>query len=606
MIYLVTILLLNFNLSKGLTQKQDFPNVNSISQNRIHFLKDSILENPYWHPEMTIKPEQYWNCEGVISNRNRNRLGESNIQSGLQYHLMCQSLAGLANRAVQQGKSKIGIWFNDPENRISYKVSKKALENLGIKELGLKSGLALVTDYYSPEAKVTSQLKNSINGFVLTDIEKNPESNLVASVAAHVYNSIIVDVRDQLYYEKVGYKMTYDARNKSTKEAWAEFKDKCNNKGLVIMPLQTGELREFAIANDLFVLNLKTKSNSIQNLDLLKEILKWLSPNSPVYGWEQGIGEDSFVDLISKSGNIMIPYDWAYNYSLTSILYKERQPGKVKSVNPKKIDFDAKNKKYVSFYLSDGDNVQWMMNSFSGSDYYSHPEAINMKMSFGVPVDNLSMIAPAMCQNLFDKQGLGTSIVQTFGGGYHYADLFGINTNRSKSLKKIAKYTAFHMKNHGIKVLALIAKKNRSAAAKQAYQAYISANDALEGVVSVQYSPYAGGEGEIMWFKNGKGIEIPVITVKYSIWDFGNTNKEREGAPDYIAEKLNYENAKEPFSLVAVHAWSKFSENNIGAGAVKLCANKLDKNIEIVNIEELIWRIRMKYQPEQTKIIINL
>ena len=139
MIYLFTILLLNFNLSKNLTQKQDFSNVNPILQNRIHFLKDSILENPYWYPEMTIKPEQYWNCEGVISNINRNRLGETNIQSGLQYHLMCQSFAGLSNRAVQQGKSKIGIWFNDPENRDSYKVSKKALEKLGIKELGLKS-----------------------------------------------------------------------------------------------------------------------------------------------------------------------------------------------------------------------------------------------------------------------------------------------------------------------------------------------------------------------------------------------------------------------------------------------------------------------------------
>ena len=606
MISLFAFLALNFDLNKCLIQNQYYSKDYSISPNATQYQKDSILDNPYWHPEMTVKPEQYWNCENVISNRNRNRLGESNIQSGLQYHLMCQSLAGLANRAVQQGKSKIGVWFNDPENRVSYKVSKMALENLGIKELGLKSGLALATDDYGSRVKIPSQLKSIINGFVLTDIEKNPESNLVASVAAHVYNSIIVDVRDQLYYEKAGYKITYDARNKSTKEAWAEFKDKCNNKGLIIMPIQTGELREFAIANDLFVLNLNSQSNRLQNLDLLKEILKWLSPNSPVYGWEKGIGEDSFVDLISKSGNIMIPYDWAYNSSLTSILYSERQPGKVKSVNPKKIDFEDKDKKYVSFYLSDGDNVQWMMNSFSGTDYYAHPESINMKMSFGLAVDNLSMIAPSMCHYLFDKQGLGTSIVQTFGGAYNYADIFGINTDRSKSLERIANYTAFHMKNYGIKVLALIAKNNRSAAAKQAYQAYISANEALEGIVSVQYSPYAGGEGAIMWFKNSKGIKIPVITVKYSIWDFGKINKEREGAPDYIAKKLNDQNYKEPFSLVAVHAWSKFSENNIGAGAVKLCANELDNNIEIVNVEELIWRIRMKYQPEQTKKIINL
>ena len=86
-------------------------------------------------------------------------------------------------------------------------------------------------------------------------------------------------------------------------------KDKCSNKALVIMPVQTGELREFAIKNELFVLNLnKRQGTSIagQNTALLKEILAWLEPNAPVYGWEQGVSEDAFVDLVSKSGH---PHD---------------------------------------------------------------------------------------------------------------------------------------------------------------------------------------------------------------------------------------------------------------------------------------------------------
>ena len=63
---------------------------------------------------------------------------------------------------------------------------------------------------------------------------------------------LIVDVRDKEYYEEAGYTMKYDARSKTTAQAWAEFKDKCSNKALVIMPVQTGELREFAIKNELF------------------------------------------------------------------------------------------------------------------------------------------------------------------------------------------------------------------------------------------------------------------------------------------------------------------------------------------------------------------
>jgi len=68
-----------------------------------------------------------------------------------------------------------------------------------------------------------------------------------------------------------------------------------------------------------------------QNTALLKEILAWLEPNAPVYGWEQGVSEDAFVDLVSKSGHPMIPCDWSYNHSLTSLLYSQRQKSREES-----------------------------------------------------------------------------------------------------------------------------------------------------------------------------------------------------------------------------------------------------------------------------------
>jgi len=70
-------------------------------------------EGQYWHPESKIKPALYWNCVEVIPIGNINALGESEKIRGLQYHLLAQSIAGLSNRAVEEGKSQVGVWLHD-------------------------------------------------------------------------------------------------------------------------------------------------------------------------------------------------------------------------------------------------------------------------------------------------------------------------------------------------------------------------------------------------------------------------------------------------------------------------------------------------------------
>lgn len=176
------------------------------------------------------------------------------------------------------------------------------------------------------------------------------------------------------------------------------------------------------------------------------------------------------------------------------------------------------------------------------------------------------------------------------------------------------------MRQHRVKILGLVAKDVDSDAAKEAYAEYIAANDQLEGIVVIQYSPYAGGEGQIMWFENTKGYKIPVVTVRYSIWNFGQNNQEREGTPAYIASKINSDSRENPFTVVSVHAWSKFTDTGgsddpvaeaaeggevVGAGAAKLCMGRLNSDVKVVNLQELIWRIRMYYEPEQTLEILS-
>ncbi|MEI3458122.1 MAG: hypothetical protein V8R28_14890 [Bacteroides cellulosilyticus] len=565
------------------------------------FVPDGKL---YSMPEMKKKPRKFWTCTGVVSIDNRNSINETETMQGLQYHLLCQSLAGLTNRMVEEGKSDVAVWLYDHGGKASYKVSKQALEDMGICEQGVQNGLELACSDYESVDGLRLQLKGFFDGYVLTDVKNNPESGIVASVASHVYNSIIVDVRDKEYFEKAGYSMKYDATHKTTLDAWHEFKDKCNNEALVIMPVQTGELREFAIKNNLFVLNLNKKQGdprSGQNVDLLEEVLAWLQPNVPVYGWEQGVSEDQFVARISKNGHPMIPCDWSYNHSLTSLLYTERQqPVQAQSFNPKLIDFDKK-RNYVSFFLSDGDNIQWMMQDFATS-FYDVPEAIEVKMSYGLPVSTLSMMAPAQLHNLMNLRRDECSVLEMLGGGYYYIDTYSQNNNRNDNLKIAAERLAVSMRRYHVGLLGVMAMDVKSAASREAYQAFVDANDRLEGIIALQYSPYAGGGGEVFWVTNKNGYDIPVITVRYSLWD---RIHEREGSPDFIASKLKAEAQVESFSAICVHAWSRFEGNAHGAAAARLCAGKLDGRFEVVNMQELVWRLRMSRHPEQTLEYLN-
>ncbi len=574
----------------------------------------------YYMPQMSVKPERFFSCVEVLGVGSRNDVNPSEQarHRGLQYHLLCQSLAGLNNRAVEMGKASVAIWLHDHEGRDSYKLSRQALIDMGISEIGMQSGLELAENSYSE-----GNPKDQISGYVLTDLRNNIESGVVAAVASHVYNAIIIDKQYENEYTDT-YKLLYDASSKTTADAWREFKDKCSNKGLVIMPANTGELREMAIRNGYFVLNLlKEPGNPAagKNTGLLKEILAWLAPDAPVFGWEQGVGEDEFVNPVSKSDHPMIPCDWSYNHSLTSLVYSERQSASLaKIVNPQFINYDKK-KNYVSFFLSDGDNVQWMMNDFKNG-YYTVPEAEEVKMTFGMPASVLPMLAPAQFDNLMGAQNKSCTVMEMLGGGYYYVDNYGSDGNRGQSLETAAERLAAHMRQHRIKILGVMAKEDvKSAAAMEAYQAYVDANDQLEGIVALQYSPYACGAGEILWVTNKDGYDIPVITVKYSLWNFGDRNDAREGTPSYIAGLLKDEAQEESFSAICVHAWSSFSDYGVtddplaenetkgglnGAKAAKLCMGHLDENFEAVNMQELVWRIRMSARPEQTRRYLGI
>ena len=71
------------------------------------------------------------------------------------------------------------------------------------------------------------------------------------------------------------------------------------------------------------------------------------------------------------------------------------------------------------------------------------------------------------------------------GGGYYYVDNYSENGDRAKNLKVVAERLSAHMRQHRVKLLGVMAMNVKSEAAKEAFQAYVDANDQLEGIVAL-------------------------------------------------------------------------------------------------------------------------
>ena len=582
-------------------------------------------QGQYWHPDvMSRLPNMSYELYATwLGSRNDPNVPGGDISGGggfgLQYHLLCQSLNGINDQAVSAGTVTTGMWMDAGNSIPSYKEARKYAGMAGPSFVVWAGNMLTNPGFLPLDGGVMNTLGRK---YVLTDVRGNPESSIVAVVASHVHKAIIVDVRDRAFFDNNGFVMVYDASAKTTLDSWKEFKGNCSTKALVVMPAQTGELADFAIANNLFVINLNKKNGTAsggQNTALFKEVLASLQPNSPVYGWEPGVGEDEFVNLVSKSGNMMVAIG-EFNLPYISYNYKTRQkPILANVLDPHDIDY-TKDKKFVSFYLSDGAHAGWMMNGFV-ENYYTDPKISDAKMSFGITASNISMIAPLQFEKIINLQNKKSSLIESFGGGYYYSDDFGQSKNRKDVLQSLAQKVGAHMRQHGIKILEQIAHDPKSVAAKEAYQAFVDANSQLEGIVAIQYAPsYAAGGGEIMWVTNKEGFDIPIITVRYSIWNFGQQNMQRDGSPTFVAHKLKAEPASTKFSAVIVHAWSSFNDTGVsedesaenasggtfrGASAAEMCARRLDDKYEVVNMQEMIWRIRMQHSPEQTKKYLN-
>ena len=557
-----------------------------------------------------MPPDRWWPAQKAPRGVIRTPLGRPADQ------MLTQSLAGLAARAVNEGKLDEMVWIvaggPDYDEWYAGMIKRLKLEERGtlavwdlaerFKQKGIYKGYILYR-FDTSEGRLWRERPNC------------DESVNVATTLAGLMDAILIDESQEKQAQRLGLAKLFDARGKDMAWCFDKYHEQLSRSILLTGEPKWANNRAMTIAQ---------RGAAVWGIgETTNKAAEWVNPPAPATGWNAG-DEFKQTDLLSEYGQFQGASTSAWNLEILSAGTDKAAVPKIKSLDPRTIDWNDK-RHLASFMMSDGDNLSWLMKGFFSEPYWDNPA--NGKFPFGweACLCHLAQLCPEALQRLARTQPEGTTLIEP-AGGYAYADLLAHKRpNRPEVLARLGRLISAQLAKTGGRVMRLICKDVLSEDAKEAFEIYAREIEPLAGIVVIQYSPYEGGHGRVFWVKNRKGIEIPVVTLTHSIWN--HARWPTGGTPAKVARMINESTEHARFSFVSVHAWSWFKEapgtderaeemaqegdelKTTGAARgltpVSWCVGRLSPQVKVVSPEELIWRLRMEHNPDETRKLLN-
>lgn len=521
------------------------------------------------------------------------------------------SLAGIAARAVNEGRHDELLWVGGGR-RLSDEWSQWTAEAHAMEERP-QAGLW--------EAAEVLQRAGLLRGFVLyrhDDSDGRPfheregidESvNAATVLAAAAGDLMLVEESLRADAEAIGLPLVEDARGMTQEEALQREDARLSRRGVVVMDPKSPNLRDFAIAHRLPT----TYGVGEDFLDALRRS----EPNALVQGWNLG-DESMHTQPPTRLGLVQTASNWAWNLVFTMAGADAIPPAPPPApVFPEEAPPAGG---YAAYMVSDGDNVQFATGGFFDESYWGSPLRGAIPIGWTFCGIHLAQSSPATLARVFETMTPNDTLVE-FSGGYFYPDLFATEReDRRAALEVHARMLGHRMAQSGSRVLTFICKDVAAEESLEAYQLFADHIPDLVGMIAVQYAPYNGGHGEIFWIESAQGDRVPVLTPRFTIWQ--RAGWRGGGTPAHIANLVNEhaeasaQAGETAFSLVAVHAWSRFQDiegddpraENIAEDAppevaergraglepISWSMRRLDDSIKLVTPKEMLWRIRQE------------
>ena len=417
--------------------------------------------------------------------------------------------------------------------------------------------------------------KDLLDGYILASSDPESESGSVAVSLAGLLNAAIVTPENESLCKNLGMKRLLDVSSKN--DAWlrsSEYWNKLNKDIAIEQPLKMApKLVDYAVMSHAYF-SFYNGHNSNEH----KEKYSFLNSNGIVFGYNNTLGEYDTVASFSSANLQMIPSDHACNLSTLSGFRRntlEQKTAEVSGETSKKVHT-------VCIIMSDGDNVQWMMNNFTTSEkWFANKNRGSFCMGWGLPATAIDLTAP-MTEYLYDKMTEKDEFIMQLGGlGYTFPSRWS-NAARAEMAKKLAEY----MRRTDLHYAEILDDNGMSARALSEF----TKQDGIDGLFYIDYSNYAGKNGDIIW-----SSDKPIVAARYRLW--ANTS---DGSIDAISRAVNRASTDpakiDSYSFIIVHAWSGMSGIHLAEGgntmdAVTKLIEAFDDDVDVVTPSEFMSRI---------------
>jgi hypothetical protein len=489
----------------------------------------------------------------LVSNRSSDPRPLSNAEQ-----LLFSALQGLANRG-SAGFGRAGVYcLSDNFNDLAF---QPTAAELWLEQIGLPHQLS------DPWALLTTP--STIRSYILCDLEQNPGSANVASSLAGVLGALPVDVSLQARVQEKGFTLLEDVTAWTIGDVLARYPGRFNKTFAVELNtgFQTGDgiawgPRDYAAANGALVFFGDAER---------QEVMAQLGPSAAIYGWgpTTAMGEEGFILDVGASGNYYIAADHAFNLSVFGSLPGSPLPVPDTAPGPN----PPVTGKCVAFFVSDGDNLQWLLNRGNFAGWWGSPVRGTIPLGWTMSPALHALAVPVWNYYVGSLTDQDEIICGASGIGYVYD-----NIAKSNHFAEFLAKTSGFMEAAQIGVVDVFGLDYSD----HAYMDGFTAQPAVDGVFYTSYSPWVVPPNPTSFISHGK----PVVP---------NTVNLSDDAGPAVQQILSDPDPTAAFA-VYVNAWG--NQNNPLQTVQSACQQLAGQpGISIVKPSQLLARVRALSQP---------
>lgn len=418
----------------------------------------------------------------------------------------------------------------------------------------------LITASYSFEnnfIKLLSNFKETISGYVLCDLHST-SSNIAISISG-ILNAIPVTATHINLMDSLEIPLIYDVRDKDYDWVLNNFSDSLNENIIIYQDT----------VKDLCLGDYSVFTNSLHFFEdihsqLVDTIFHNMRENSFLLGW--GNDEYQTIKKSSEYSISVLPADYAYNLSLLTNLNSTISQ-KNHEIKTEKID----SVHTVCFVMSDGDNLQWLLNWFiTDNRWFGNNNRGQIDIGWTIS-PALSELAPTVMNKIYETAsdtefGKDYFIAGPSGTGYIYPESFAELETYTNQLNK-------YMQKSDLNIINIIGNNF-----DDLYLHSFAEKQNIQAMFYYDFSNYSNHKGEIKFLNNK-----PIISARYNLWGGFNNTKS-------LSYKIN-NLPKDPYSpsgysLIPVHNWSN------SVDSILLCSQLFTDNVRIVAPDKFINLIK--------------